>query len=62
VLKDGEELAESPKTVTYQNNAYLTWYISNYALGINEYAIDRNGTTRSFSFTVEADTHRDMEI
>jgi hypothetical protein len=40
----------------------LTWNISDYAVGTNNYGITRGGRTRDFEFEVEADTSRDMDI
>lgn len=62
LYRDGTELPESPKNIAYDSTKLLTWNISNYEIGLNEFSIVRSGVRRDFSITAEADTNRDMEI
>ena len=62
LLKEGTKLPESPKTVAYDSKGMLTWNISNYSIGNNEYSISRSGVRRDFALYAEADNTRNMEI
>lgn len=54
--------AYSQRTISYSSSTMLYWNISDYSVGSNNYGITRGGRTRDFSFEVEADTSRDMDI
>lgn len=62
LLKEGIKLPESPKTVAYDSTKMLTWNISNYEIGTNEYSITRSGVRKDFTLVAEADSNRNMEI
>lgn len=62
LLKEGIKLPESPKTIAYDSTKMLTWNISNYDIGTNEYSITRSGVRKDFTLVAEADSNRNMEI
>lgn len=62
LMRNGNDLPESPKSIAYDSTKLLVWNISNYEIGLNEFSIIRSGLRRDFQIIAEADTSRNMEI